>query len=126
MSSILALLLFLSTLTCSFHCHCPLSCSYACPQRVLTAKEHSFTSLSLWLQEKKFPRNCCQFPVPQRDKTMKQISKVEEKPPMSSLNISPKARVRICKRLWSPGIDSKESIPPAYVACSQLIRVYFI
>jgi hypothetical protein len=25
-------------------------------------------------------------------------------------------RARICKRLWSPGIDSKESIPPAYVA----------
>jgi hypothetical protein len=23
---------------------------------------------------------------------------------------------RICKRLWSPGIDSKESIPPACVA----------
>jgi hypothetical protein len=23
---------------------------------------------------------------------------------------------RICKRLWSPGIDSGESIPPAYVA----------
>ncbi len=22
---------------------------------------------------------------------------------------------RICKRLWSPGIDSEESIPPAYV-----------
>ncbi len=25
-------------------------------------------------------------------------------------------RARICKRLWSPGIDSEESIPPAYVA----------
>jgi hypothetical protein len=24
--------------------------------------------------------------------------------------------VRICKRLWSPGIDSEESISPAYVA----------
>ncbi len=24
---------------------------------------------------------------------------------------------RICKRLWSPGIDSEESISPAYVAC---------
>jgi hypothetical protein len=24
---------------------------------------------------------------------------------------------RICKCLWSPGIDSKESISPAYVAC---------
>jgi hypothetical protein len=24
---------------------------------------------------------------------------------------------RICKRWWSPGIDSKESISPAYVAC---------
>jgi hypothetical protein len=23
---------------------------------------------------------------------------------------------RICKRLWSPGIDSEESISPAYVA----------
>ncbi len=23
---------------------------------------------------------------------------------------------RICKRLWSPGIDTKASIPPAYVA----------
>ncbi len=28
--------------------------------------------------------------------------------------IAPK--VRIFKRLWSPGIDSKEWIPPAYVA----------
>jgi hypothetical protein len=25
-------------------------------------------------------------------------------------------RARIFKRLWIPGIDSKESIPPAYVA----------
>jgi hypothetical protein len=25
-------------------------------------------------------------------------------------------RARICKHLMSPGIDSKESIPPAYVA----------
>ncbi len=27
-----------------------------------------------------------------------------------------RSRVRICKRLWKPGICSKESIPPAYVA----------
>ncbi len=27
-----------------------------------------------------------------------------------------RARARICKRLWSPGIDSEESIPSAYVA----------
>ncbi len=27
-----------------------------------------------------------------------------------------KNRARICKRLRGPGIDSKESIPPAYVA----------
>jgi hypothetical protein len=27
------------------------------------------------------------------------------------------SRARICKRLWSPGIDSKELISPAYVAC---------
>jgi hypothetical protein len=26
------------------------------------------------------------------------------------------AKARIFKRLWSPGIDSKELIPPAYVA----------
>jgi hypothetical protein len=26
------------------------------------------------------------------------------------------ARARSCKRLWSPGIDSEESISPAYVA----------
>jgi hypothetical protein len=26
------------------------------------------------------------------------------------------ARARICKCLWSPGIDSEESISPAYVA----------
>ncbi len=26
------------------------------------------------------------------------------------------SRARICKRLWSPGIDSEESISPAYVA----------
>jgi hypothetical protein len=25
-------------------------------------------------------------------------------------------RARICKRLWSPGIDSEESVPPSYVA----------
>ncbi len=25
-------------------------------------------------------------------------------------------RARICKRLWSPGIDSEESTPPTYVA----------
>jgi hypothetical protein len=25
-------------------------------------------------------------------------------------------RARICKRLWSPGIKSDESVPPAYVA----------
>jgi hypothetical protein len=30
--------------------------------------------------------------------------------------IEKKPRARICKRLRSPGIDSKESIPPAYVA----------
>jgi hypothetical protein len=27
-------------------------------------------------------------------------------------------RARICKRLRSTGIDSKESIPPAYALCS--------
>jgi hypothetical protein len=27
------------------------------------------------------------------------------------------ARARTCKSLWSPGIDSEESISPAYVAC---------
>jgi hypothetical protein len=26
------------------------------------------------------------------------------------------ARARICKHLWSPGIDSEDSIPPAYLA----------
>ncbi len=26
------------------------------------------------------------------------------------------SRARICKRLWSPGIDSEETFPPAYVA----------
>ncbi len=25
-------------------------------------------------------------------------------------------RARICNRLWSPGIDSEKSIPPAYLA----------
>ena len=29
---------------------------------------------------------------------------------------APTHRARIFKRLWSPGIDSKEWIPPAYVA----------
>ncbi len=24
----------------------------------------------------------------------------------------------VCKRLWSPGINSEESIPPAYEACT--------
>ncbi len=32
-----------------------------------------------------------------------------------------KGRAQIRKRLRSPGIDSKESIPPAYVACSGLV-----
>jgi hypothetical protein len=31
-------------------------------------------------------------------------------------NITFEVRARILKRLWSPGIDSKASIPPAYVA----------
>jgi hypothetical protein len=30
--------------------------------------------------------------------------------------VGERAGARICKRLNSPGIDSKESIPPAYVA----------
>jgi hypothetical protein len=30
--------------------------------------------------------------------------------------IAEKPRVRICERLWSPGIDSEESIPLAYVS----------
>ncbi len=30
--------------------------------------------------------------------------------------IHTRVRGRICKRLWSPGIDSEESISPAYVA----------
>ncbi len=32
------------------------------------------------------------------------------------------ARKRIFKRLWSPGIDSKEWIPPSYVACARICR----
>ncbi len=31
-------------------------------------------------------------------------------------------RARICKHLRSPGIDSKESIPPAYVACAGIFK----
>ena len=31
-------------------------------------------------------------------------------------------RARICKRLWSPGIDSEDSIPPAYVAWRAAVR----
>jgi hypothetical protein len=31
-------------------------------------------------------------------------------------NVHRAARTRICKSLWSPGIDSEESISPAYVA----------
>jgi hypothetical protein len=34
--------------------------------------------------------------------------------PLQSRNF--KTGARICKRLLSPGIDSEESIPPAYVA----------
>jgi hypothetical protein len=30
--------------------------------------------------------------------------------------VVPAARARICNRLWSPGIDTKESMPLAYVA----------
>jgi hypothetical protein len=33
------------------------------------------------------------------------------------------ARARICKRLWSPGIDSEESISPAYVAWQARARI---
>ena len=33
------------------------------------------------------------------------------------MQLNMKYRARICKRLWSPGIDSEESISPAYVAC---------
>jgi hypothetical protein len=36
---------------------------------------------------------------------------------MTEGNFRPESRARICKRLWSPGIDSEESISPAYVAC---------
>jgi hypothetical protein len=35
------------------------------------------------------------------------------------------SRARICTRLWSPGIDSKESIPPAYVACGPVRQIGF-
>ncbi len=35
-------------------------------------------------------------------------------PLVAAVNII--TRARICKCLWSPGIDSEESIPPAYVA----------
>ncbi len=31
-------------------------------------------------------------------------------------NFNPKVRARICNHLWSPGIDSEETIPPAHVA----------
>jgi hypothetical protein len=31
------------------------------------------------------------------------------------LHIKESTRARICKRLWSPGIDSEESTPPGYV-----------
>jgi hypothetical protein len=34
-----------------------------------------------------------------------------------SIPLADVTRARICKRLWSPGIDSEESISPAYVAC---------
>jgi hypothetical protein len=34
----------------------------------------------------------------------------------SGLEISLPPRARICERLWSPGIDSEDSISPAYVA----------
>ena len=32
------------------------------------------------------------------------------------IQIEPATRARICKRLWSLGINSEELIPPAYVA----------
>ncbi len=35
-------------------------------------------------------------------------------------------RARIFKRLWSPGIDSKEWIPPAYVAHDTPIPTWFL
>jgi hypothetical protein len=36
--------------------------------------------------------------------------------PVSSDPLLASTRARICKRLWSPGIESEKSIPPAYVA----------
>jgi hypothetical protein len=36
------------------------------------------------------------------------------------------SRARICKSLWSPGIDSKESIPPSYVVWWSGLRVRHI
>ncbi len=35
---------------------------------------------------------------------------------ISNRDILPACRAHIIKRLWSPGIDSKKLIPPAYVA----------
>jgi hypothetical protein len=34
------------------------------------------------------------------------------------------ARARICKCLWSPGINSEESIPPAYVAWARICKPF--
>jgi hypothetical protein len=34
------------------------------------------------------------------------------------------ARVRVCKRLRSPGIDSEESIPPGWELIPGLLKVY--
>jgi hypothetical protein len=33
---------------------------------------------------------------------------------------------RIFKRVWGPGIDSKEWIPPAYVACRAGTKTLFL
>ncbi len=42
-------------------------------------------------------------------------SRIYIQPKPAILQILHTARARIFKRLWSPGIDSKEWIPPAYV-----------
>jgi hypothetical protein len=41
---------------------------------------------------------------------------------MSSFISFPESRARIFKLLRSPGIDSKESIPPDYVACVGILE----
>jgi hypothetical protein len=49
--------------------------------------------------------------------TLCPLQHIYHRQPFAGVDFIPQSEAaRICKRLWSPGIDSEESISPAYVA----------